>query len=123
MSLQLDRHGWLKPGRGVSLTPSPNFNDRPRGTAVTLLVIHNISLPPGEFGLAALAYPNRVAFDTPTGLADAVALGQLPHQLHAGTGIHRAERPHFTVSFAAHHLPARLCWRGLLRRQHCRREH
>ncbi|WP_454688321.1 1,6-anhydro-N-acetylmuramyl-L-alanine amidase AmpD [Achromobacter aloeverae] len=50
MSLQLDRHGWLKPVRGVSLTPSPNFNERPRGTEVSLLVIHNISLPPGEFG-------------------------------------------------------------------------
>ena len=29
---------------------SPNCDDRPQGEAVTLLVIHNISLPPGEFG-------------------------------------------------------------------------
>jgi N-acetyl-anhydromuramoyl-L-alanine amidase len=29
---------------------SPNCDDRPPGEAVTLLVIHNISLPPGEFG-------------------------------------------------------------------------
>ena len=30
--------------------PSPNQGTRPRGTEIDLLVIHNISLPPGEFG-------------------------------------------------------------------------
>lgn len=50
MALQLDRHGWLKPARGVTLTPSPNVDRRPQGVQVSLLVIHNISLPPGEFG-------------------------------------------------------------------------
>ncbi|MCP8689559.1 1,6-anhydro-N-acetylmuramyl-L-alanine amidase AmpD [Marinobacterium sedimentorum] len=29
---------------------SPNHNARPAGAEVTLLVIHNISLPPGQFG-------------------------------------------------------------------------
>jgi AmpD protein len=29
---------------------SPNFNQRPENTKINLLVIHNISLPPGEFG-------------------------------------------------------------------------
>ena len=29
---------------------SPNFSERPEGVEPTLLVIHNISLPPGEFG-------------------------------------------------------------------------
>jgi len=29
---------------------SPNCDDRPPGEAITLLVIHNISLPPGQFG-------------------------------------------------------------------------
>lgn len=29
---------------------SPNFNDRPAGEQPSLLVIHNISLPPGQFG-------------------------------------------------------------------------
>ncbi|MDQ3268235.1 MAG: 1,6-anhydro-N-acetylmuramyl-L-alanine amidase AmpD [Pseudomonadota bacterium] len=29
---------------------SPNCDFRPSGTAIDLLVIHNISLPPGEFG-------------------------------------------------------------------------
>lgn len=30
--------------------PSPHCDERPAGCAVELLVIHNISLPPGEFG-------------------------------------------------------------------------
>ncbi|SFM49888.1 1,6-anhydro-N-acetylmuramyl-L-alanine amidase AmpD [Marinobacter zhejiangensis] len=30
--------------------PSPNYGDRPGGTAISLLVVHNISLPPGQFG-------------------------------------------------------------------------
>ena len=30
--------------------PSPNTNPRPQGHTVSLLVIHNISLPPGKFG-------------------------------------------------------------------------
>jgi len=35
---------------GARWCPSPNFNQRPQATAVSLLVIHNISLPPGQFG-------------------------------------------------------------------------
>ena len=34
---------------GCEYIPSPNCDDRPAG-AIELLVIHNISLPPGEFG-------------------------------------------------------------------------
>ncbi len=39
--------GWLK---AALHTPSPNCNERPANTSISLLVIHNISLPPGEFG-------------------------------------------------------------------------
>ena len=39
--------GWLV---GVRRLPSPNFNERPEGVDPELIVIHNISLPPGEFG-------------------------------------------------------------------------
>ena len=35
-------------------TPSPYFDDRP-SEEVSLLVIHNISLPPGQFGSGAIA--------------------------------------------------------------------
>lgn len=38
--------GWVS---GVRHCPSPNFNQRPLGE-ISLLVIHNISLPPGQFG-------------------------------------------------------------------------
>lgn len=31
-------------------TPSPNFDDRPADTNIDLIVLHNISLPPGQFG-------------------------------------------------------------------------
>ena len=37
---------WLP---NVRRTTSPNFNDRPEGLAVDLLVFHNISLPPNVF--------------------------------------------------------------------------
>ncbi len=30
--------------------PSPNHDERPLGMSIDLLVIHNISLPPGQFG-------------------------------------------------------------------------
>jgi N-acetyl-anhydromuramoyl-L-alanine amidase len=33
----------------ASWVPSPNFDERPDGARVELVVIHNISLPPGEF--------------------------------------------------------------------------
>lgn len=46
----LDRHGWLQPGPGIQLAPSPNCDERPVGGEPCLLVIHNISLPPGVFG-------------------------------------------------------------------------
>jgi len=39
--------GWLQP---AEIIPSPNFDSRPEGCDVDLLVIHNISLPPGEYG-------------------------------------------------------------------------
>lgn len=35
---------------GVPYFASPHCDDRPAGTAIELLVIHAISLPPGEFG-------------------------------------------------------------------------
>lgn len=35
---------------GAQQVPSPNFDERSEQAAVTLLVVHNISLPPGQFG-------------------------------------------------------------------------
>lgn len=39
--------GWLVDARRV---PSPHHDGRPEDEKPTLLVVHNISLPPGEFG-------------------------------------------------------------------------
>jgi AmpD protein len=43
----VDDAGWLV---GVRRAPSPNFDSRPEGVVPSLLVVHAISLPPGEFG-------------------------------------------------------------------------
>jgi len=45
--LRIDKKGLAK---GVRFIPSPNCDARPAGCAIDLLVIHHISLPPGEFG-------------------------------------------------------------------------
>ncbi len=42
-----DAEGWRAGARRV---PSPNFDVRPEGETISLIVIHNISLPPGRFG-------------------------------------------------------------------------
>jgi len=42
-----DADGWVPAARRV---PSPNFDARPEGMPVDLVVLHNISLPPGQFG-------------------------------------------------------------------------
>ena len=39
--------GWCAAARRV---PSPNFSARPPGTAISLIVLHSISLPPEHFG-------------------------------------------------------------------------
>jgi len=57
--MKLDNHGWLKACRRVE---SPNQDERPAGEAVTLLVVHSISLPPREYGGAAIEalFTNRL---------------------------------------------------------------
>lgn len=49
--MQISSAGLVK---GARLIASPNCDDRPAGCAVDLLVIHHISLPPGEFGGAGI---------------------------------------------------------------------
>jgi len=45
--MKIDGDGFLSGARHVA---SPNRGERPAGTAVSLVVIHGISLPPGRFG-------------------------------------------------------------------------
>ncbi|HWK83718.1 MAG TPA: N-acetylmuramoyl-L-alanine amidase, partial [Caldimonas sp.] len=45
--------------------PSANFGPRPVGTAVDLVVLHSISLPPGEYGGDGIErlFTNRLDWD------------------------------------------------------------
>ncbi len=65
-ALALDRFGWLKSHVSVRHAPSPNFDNRPRGVEPSLLVLHNISLPPGEFGGPEVVdfFLNRLDYST-----------------------------------------------------------
>jgi AmpD protein len=45
--MMVDAAGRVDVARHVA---SPNCDERPNGEVITLLVIHNISLPPGEYG-------------------------------------------------------------------------
>ncbi len=47
----LEREGWRGGWRtGARRCESPNFGPRPEGVAIDLVVLHSISLPPGEYG-------------------------------------------------------------------------
>jgi N-acetyl-anhydromuramoyl-L-alanine amidase len=47
----IDASGWVAQARRV---PSPNHDARPDTARIELLLIHNISLPPGDFGTGAI---------------------------------------------------------------------
>jgi len=53
------RGGWLRTARRID---SPNFGPRPAGLAIDLVVVHSISLPPGEYGGDAIErlFTNRL---------------------------------------------------------------
>lgn len=59
--MKVGTNGWLS---GLRRLASPNCDFRPPGTAIDLLVIHNISLPPGEFGGQAIAQLFTNTLDT-----------------------------------------------------------
>jgi AmpD protein len=71
----IDRDGWL----GCAMRrPSPHCDARPDGAAIDLLVIHNISLPPGELG---------------GGWIDDLFLGRLDPTAHPYFAVARAAGP------------------------------
>jgi N-acetyl-anhydromuramoyl-L-alanine amidase len=57
--MKLAPDGWLE---GVRRVPSPNQDERPQGAEITLLLVHAISLPPGEYGGDAIErlFTNRL---------------------------------------------------------------
>lgn len=62
MGLTIDENGWCREAQRL---PSPNQDARPQGMPADLVVVHNISLPPGEYGGAYIAdlFLNRLDFD------------------------------------------------------------
>lgn len=57
--MRLGADGWLEGARRV---PSPNRDARPAGAPISLLLLHAISLPPGEYGGDAIErlFTNRL---------------------------------------------------------------
>lgn len=47
MEMSVSDDGWLS---GVRRVESPNFDERPAGEVISLVVVHAISLPPADFG-------------------------------------------------------------------------
>ena len=54
--------GWL---REAIRLPSPNFGERPAQACIDLIVVHSISLPPGQYGGDAVQalFTNRLDWD------------------------------------------------------------
>jgi len=54
--------GWYRFAKAL---PSPNFGPRPQGAQIDLIVLHSISLPPGEYGGDAVQrlFTNRLDWD------------------------------------------------------------
>lgn len=63
-SLHVSPDGWAT---AVDRLVSPNSDARPAGTEITLIVIHNISLPPGRYGEGIVA---RLFTNCPLGSDD-----------------------------------------------------
>jgi len=54
--------GWYRFAKAL---PSPNFGPRPQGAQIDLIVLHSISLPPGEYGGDAVQklFTNQLDWD------------------------------------------------------------
>ena len=90
--------------------PSPNFDARPASTPVTLLVVHSISLPPGQFGGDAIErlFTNRLDRDAHPAFAAVADLRVSAHFLLRRDG---ALVQFVRLDRRAWHAGAS-CWRG-----------
>lgn len=74
---------WAEQATEARQLPSPNCDERPGGVDIDLLVIHNISLPPNEFGgpwIEAL-FQNRLDPDAHPYFADIAGVRVSAHLL------------------------------------------
>ena len=78
MSIASDH--WLA---GVRRVASPNCDDRPDPEDISLIVLHGISLPPGEFGggLVERLFTNQLQVDPAGPMADLTGLRVSSHLL------------------------------------------
>ena len=92
-----DKAQWLC---GVRRAPSPNCDDRPQGVEIDLLVIHGISLPPGEFGTPCIEqlFCNALDYHAYPRLQDIKGLRVSAHLL--------IDRPGNVVQFVPFHRRA-----------------
>ena len=105
MSIASDH--WLNGARRV---PSPNCDDRPDPDDISLIVLHGISLPPGEFGsgLVERLFTNRLQVDPAGPMADLEGMRVSSHLL--------IDRQGLCTQFVPFHQRAwhagRSAWRG-----------
>ena len=81
----IDVSGWVSGARHL---PSPNQDGRPPGIRIELLLIHNISLPPGQFGTGQIErlFTNRLDPDAHPYFATLQGLQVSAHFLVARDG-------------------------------------
>jgi AmpD protein len=78
--LAIDADGVATPALQI---PSPNRDARPPGSAISLIVVHGISLPPGEFGGDGIVrlFTNRLDADAHPSYAEIAQLEVSAHFL------------------------------------------
>ncbi len=84
--MEIDHNHILQP---VIYIPSPNFDVRPAETEMSLLVIHNISLPPASFSGSAIInfFCNRLDFSSHPYFATIAGLRVSSHLLIRRDGL------------------------------------
>jgi AmpD protein len=84
--MQVDRESGLM--LGVRQIASPNYDSRPAGVAADLIVVHGISLPPGEFGGPWIdrLFTNSLPAETHPYFAEVVSLRVSSHVVVARDG-------------------------------------
>jgi N-acetyl-anhydromuramoyl-L-alanine amidase len=107
MSEEWGEDGWWC---GARAAPSPNCGERPAGVAISLLVIHNISLPPGQFAGSYIEdfFLNRLDVAVHPYFAEIAGLEVSAHFLIRRDG----EVVQFVAGDRRAWHAGRSCWRG-----------
>lgn len=106
--MEIDKNsGWLTP---VTKLASPNFDERPDADDICGIVIHNISLPPGEFGGSWIAdlFLNRLDVNAHPYFAEIAGLKVSSHLLIRRDGEVQQFVPFTSRAWHA----GQSCWQG-----------